>query len=189
MVQIWLHPAPEESRTVELADGRVIFFPGGRDGRAYHVRSHHDALAMERRLEWVRHAANGAALATIGAVVWSKDPRFLLFVLPALAAPFLAQRVVVWGLPEVTDPLVLREVGSTAGTAFPWGSTVILALFAAGVYYFGFRFNAHTLFQAGVGGLALLAIILQWLRRERLRREREFFRVSDTPENRPIVPR
>lgn len=189
MFRLQLHEAAEESGIVDLADGRTIFFPDGRDGRAYHVQTRAQAEAFERKLEWVRHGSNVAALAVAGAFYWFRDWRLLVCLAPAITAPLLAQRVVAWDLVEVTDPVALRNAGVKPMPSVSWPSILFFAATIWVLYRFRDDLNSHTMLQVAVGALLLTVAILHWLRRQGVRRQRAVFDISDTPENTPTVPR
>lgn len=189
MFRLQLHEAAKDPRIVDLADGRSVFFPGGRDGRAYHVQTRAQAEALERQLEWVRHGSNVAALVVIAAFYWFRDWRLLVCLAPAILGPFVAQRIVARGLPEVTDPVTLRNVGAQAPANVSWSSIVVFSAAIGVLFMFRDDLNSHTMLQVAVGVLILVVAVLHWLRRQGVRRQRAVFDISDPPDNKPIVPR
>ena len=179
----------QESRVVDLPNGQVVFFPSGTDGRAYYVRDEEHGRQLDRRLDWVRHAANVAGLAVVLAVAWLDYYKLLIFLVPAMLAPMLAEFVIARRLQEVTDPVAIRNAGIQRPKASLFAPLTVLVAIGAAIYFFGDRLSWHTSVQAIVGVCAVMLVIVQWLRRERLRRERAFFHVSQAPDNKPIEPR
>ena len=108
---------------------------------------------------------------------------------PAILAPFVAQRVVAWGLVEVTDPVALRNAGATPAPGVSWSSILIVAAVVGALYRFRDSFSSHTMLEVAIGTLVLTVATLHWLRRQAVRRQRAVFGISDTPDDTPIVPR
>ena len=93
----------DDDHVVELADGRVLFLPGGRNGRAYRVRNHKHGRKLVKELRAVQIIST-VTIAAVGiAAKLRGEWTVWVFAIPAVIAPALAKRVVAWGLDEVTD--------------------------------------------------------------------------------------
>ena len=102
--------ADEEQRVLQLSDGRIVFLPDGTGGRAYRIRDHRHGLRLSRQIVWVDRLATLAFVAVGIAAKMYREWTLFLFAIPALLAPWVSRRVVVWGLEEVTDAGARREV-------------------------------------------------------------------------------
>ena len=93
----------DDDHVVELADGRVLFLPGGRAGRAYRVRDHQHGRRLVNKLAIVQIVATLTILAVGILAKFRGEWRLWSFAIPAFIAPMVAKRVTAWGLEEVTD--------------------------------------------------------------------------------------
>lgn len=179
-------------RIVDLADGRVLFLTAG---RAYYLKDHAHGKRLETELKWTQRIATWGVLAAVLAAVWAKTWWVGLFAIPAFVLAVLAERFVVIGCAEATDPVARAEVTarSTAAevnllTHLIWTATPFLFWLVSA--FLREKRGPMQLLEIAVACFALVAIVTRlWWQRRRSREEEIVGKPRGVADNTPIVPR
>ena len=191
-MSLGLNESDAGSRIVDLADGRVLFLTAG---RAYYLKDHPHGKRLEIRLKWTQRVATGVVFAAMAGAVWTKTWWVSLFVIPGFLIGVLAERLVVIGCEEATDPVARAEVTarSTAAesdlvkdllwTGFPF-LLLLLSVFRRE------KRAPMQLLEVAVACFAIVAIVTRlWWQRRRSRGDDIVGKPRAVADNTPIVPR
>jgi hypothetical protein len=179
----------DESRVIELADGRVLFLARG---RFYYIRDYPHGHSLEARLKWVEHAVAVCFFAILLGAWWANNWWWMLLALPALLLPILAERLVVSGCGEATDPMARAEAAARSsqvelGPAFLHPSLIAVTLF--GLEFFRGKVTTFRIIELALVLSVMSVAFAELWRKRRAEREAEILGGPRSPDNKPIVPR
>lgn len=179
----------DESRVIELADGRVLFLARG---RLYYIRDYPHGHSLEAKLTWAEHAVGAGFVAILLGAWWANNWWWMLLALPLPVLPILAERLVLSGCTEATDPMARAEAAARTsqvefGSALLHPSLIAVALF--GLEFFRGKVTTFRLIEFALVLSALFVALAAFWGQRRAQREREIVGEPRSPDNRPIVPR
>lgn len=179
----------DESRVIELADGRVLILARG---RFYYVRDYPHGHSLEAKVKWAEHAVGVGFFAILLVAWWTNNWWWLLLVIPLLLLPILAERVILAGCAEATDQMARAEAAARKPDVAidrAFGYPGITLLFIVGRALSRGTTGRWQLLEAALIVLAMLAAAIQIWRYRSADREAEILGRPRSPDNTPIVPR
>ena len=182
-----------ESRVFDLSDGRVLFCAAG---RAYYVTDYAHGQRLDRQVKWLHNLSTLAMFGTILAAVWLANWWFALLALPVVALMAFAERFVVLGRPEATDPavrdyLTARSLAREPDAAFThfWPALVALGPLMPEILRGKIVKSPLQILELALFGAMLALTAVQLLRQRRERQEGNIIGEPRTVDKTPIVPR
>ena len=182
-----------ESRVFDLSDGRVLFCAAG---RAYYVADYAQARRLETRLAWAHNLSTLAILATILTAFWVGNWGLALGALPLVLLMAFAERFVVFGRTEATDPAARAYVTERnlarepeVGASLFWAALVALGPLMPSILRGKLTKSPLEILELAFVLVAFALAAAQLLRRLRIRSEEQIIGEPRSVENTPSVPR
>ena len=179
----------DDSRVIQLADGRVLLLARG---RFYYVRDYPHGHSLEARLKWAEHAVGVCFFAILLGAWWANNWWWMLLAVPVLLLPIFAERIVLSACAEATDPMAQAEAAARTasvefGPALLYPALIPVAIF--GLEFLRGKVTTFRLIELALVLSAMFVALTQLWRQRRAVREREIMGVPRSPDNTPIVPR
>jgi hypothetical protein len=179
-------------RIVDLADGRVLFLAAG---RAFYLQDRGHGERLERRLALGQHLSTAAVGVALGVAVWLKRWEVGLIAVPVFLLAALAERLVVVGCQEATDPAARAEVSARSSAVedalsrhLLWGAIPLLLM--AGSAVMKPRKNPMQMLEVALAGVVFVTLAARFWRDRRVRREEDLVgKPRSFMDNTPTVPR
>lgn len=152
---------PDVERFVDLADGRILFLPKGRGGRAYVVPDDETRVRLIRRYRLIDRTTKLAmSIGLFAALMFRLWAVAAFLVGLGIMLPKWADRVAVESLPEARDPLALQAAAHDS----PPKVGTILAEMAFGLSWFvfsmlRFQWNGEMNVDILLSAMASVAVI------------------------------
>ena len=181
-----------ESRVFDLSDGRVLFCAAG---RAYYVTDYAQGRRLETRLTWAHNLLTLAILGTILAAYGVGNWWLALATAPLVLLMIFAERFVVLGRSEATDPAARAHVTArnlardpdTRSSLF-WAALIALGPLMPSILRGRLTTSPLQVLELAFVLAAFALAAVQFLRRRRDRREGKIVGEPRSVENTPIVP-
>ena len=185
--------ADTESRVIDVPDGRTLFYAAG---RVYYLSDRAHAERLDTQLKWIHNLSTLGMIAAFLIAQWRRNWWLALGALPIFLCAAFAERFVVRGCTEATDPaaralVAMRNAAREVdiGPALIWPALIAIVTLAPMLLR---GKNTKSSFQLLESGLVILAVAVgavQLLRQRRARQERDMIGEPRSVENTPIVPR
>ena len=182
-----------ESRVFDLSDGRVLFRAAG---RAYYVTDYTHGQRLENQLKWFHNLSTLAIFGTFLASYWLSNWWFAVGALPVVLLMAFAERFVVVGRPEATDPaardyLTARNLAteSAVSSTFIWSALIALGPLMPEILRGRVTKSPLKILELALVVAAFALAAVQLLRQRRVRQEGNIIGEPRIVDKAPIVPR
>ena len=187
------HYTDSESRVFALSDGRVLFYAAG---RAYYVTDYAHGQHLEAQVKRAHNLLTLALLGTILVSYWLANWWFAVGALPVILLLASAERFVVLGRPEATDPaardyLTARNLArdQDASYNFIWPALIALGPLMPQILRRKITKSPLQVLELALVVAAVALAGVELLRRRRARQEGKIIGEPRIVDQTPIVPR